>query len=182
MNKSDAKSRTPDFAAILNARAELHQLLGQVITVISAVPRYRHHPIGDLASMIIDPLLRGRLSTARPQSLQEQANSPGGLNGLIIWATVSDAVDAKIQTQIEAEVFPVRLIGDDWKSGQRLWVLDVIAPTPELAKRMLIEFRGSMASAQVSLHPHLMRLFDRDFLETIACVRDDVQSPQRTLN
>lgn len=182
MNHSETKSRSPDFAAILNARAELHQLLGQVITVISAVPRYRHHPIADLTHMVIDPLLRGRLSTAIPQSLQEQANSPGGLNGLIIWATVSDTVDAKIRTQIEAEVFPVRLVGDDWKSGQRLWILDVIAPTPELAKTMLIKFRETMASVQVSLHPHLMRLFDRDFLATIALVRDDKQSSQRTLN
>lgn len=182
MNHSDVKSRISDYAAIAKSRAELHQLLGQVITVLSAVPRYRHHPIADLTHMVIDPLLRGRLSTAIPQSLEEQAQSPGGLSGIIIWATVSDAVDAKIRTQIEAEVFPVRLIGNDWACGQRLWIFDVIAPTAELAKSMLIKFRQSTVNTQAAFHPHLMRLFDPDFMAIVGEGRKEAPPYPRTLN
>jgi len=182
MDQSDIKYIAPDFAAILNARGELHQLLGQVIMIISAVPRYRLHPIADLTAMVIDPLLRGRLSTATPQSSQERASAPGGLNGLVIWATVSDAVDTKIRTQIEADVFPIRLIGDEWNSGQHFWILDVIAPTPQLAKTILVQFRASMAATLVSLHPHMTRLFDNDFLATLALLHTEAPDTKRVLN
>lgn len=181
MSVSGGKPTSSNIEAILKARSEAHQLLGQIITVLSAVPRYRVHPIADLTHIVIEPLLRGRLSTVKPKLLEEQANSPGGLSGIIIWATVSETVNSKIRTQIEAEVFPTRLIGEEWTSGQHLWFLDVIAPTAELAKTMLLQFRQSTASTTVSIHPHLMRLFDAEFMAALSG-HPNTGTPRRVLN
>ncbi|MFB9910357.1 toxin-activating lysine-acyltransferase [Rhizobium paknamense] len=56
---------------------------------------------------------------------------------LATWATVSDELEAKIREQIKAAVFPVRLKSADWRSGDKVWLLDVIAPSRELATMVL---------------------------------------------
>lgn len=41
--------------------------------------------------------------------------------------------DAKIAEQTKTGVFPIRLKPDDWTSGEIVWLLDVIAPSREMA-------------------------------------------------
>ena len=182
MSKFNDKPSRRTIQSTLEARAEIHQLLGQIITVLITVPRYHAHPISDLVEMIIDPLMRGRLLTARPKSLFDQASVPGGLSGLVIWATVSEHVNTKLLEQIEADAFPIRLTGDEWRSGDRLWILDVVAPTVDLAKSILLQFRQSKSVSEVSLHPHLARLFDPGFLSLIVPAYRDLPKDSKTLN
>jgi cytolysin-activating lysine-acyltransferase len=54
---------------------------------------------------------------------------------------MSDAVDVKIREQVRAGVFPVRLTGEEWTSGETAWLLDVIAPSQRVATAVLANFR-----------------------------------------
>jgi hemolysin-activating ACP:hemolysin acyltransferase len=50
-------------------------------------------------------------------------------------------VDAKITEQVKAGVFPVRLANEDWTSGDKVWLLDVIAGDRKAATAVLANFR-----------------------------------------
>ena len=60
---------------------------------------------------------------------------------MAIWASASEAVDAKLREQIKAGVFPLRLQAEDWTSGSINWLLDVIAPNRRLATAVITNFR-----------------------------------------
>jgi cytolysin-activating lysine-acyltransferase len=70
-----------------------------------------------------------------------------------IWASVSEAVDAKIHEQVKAGVFPVRLQADDWASGKINWLLDVFAPTPQLVTAVVSNFRQVTKGDDLRVHP-----------------------------
>jgi cytolysin-activating lysine-acyltransferase len=69
------------------------------------LPRYRHQRLADLAHLFVTPLMHGRVAIAH-----KAAKAPGAAAGAVdetvigiaVWATVSDAVDAKITEQIKA--------------------------------------------------------------------------------
>lgn len=84
--------------------------------------------------MVVDPLIHGRLLFAVTKPQREQVLFPGGQTGMIVWASVSDRVHAMLEAGISAAVFPVGLIGDDWNSGEKIWIFDVIVPTEAMGK------------------------------------------------
>ncbi|WP_312862851.1 toxin-activating lysine-acyltransferase [Rhizobium sp. BK591] len=83
---------------------------------------------------------------------------------MAVWASVSIEVDGRISEQAKAGVFPVRLKPEDWKSGDTVWLLDVIAPTRELATMMLTNFHQVAKRADIKIHPMVAHLVDRDVL------------------
>ena len=87
--------------------------------------------------------------------------------GIAIWATVSDAVDAKISEQIKAGAFPVRLGADDWVSGNNVWLLDVVAADRQQSTSVLANFRQLAGERPVRIHPVVARLIDPDVLEKL---------------
>jgi cytolysin-activating lysine-acyltransferase len=94
-------------------RQRINAAVGQVALAMSAVPRYRQLPIGDLQALVLDPLIRNKIAIATAQT-PDGVESPAGISGgaiagIAIWASVSDAVDAKIREQIAAGMFPVRI-------------------------------------------------------------------------
>lgn len=135
------------------ARDRLHSALGQIVLALSTVPRYRHITFAELQSLVVEPLLRNRIAVASlPLAKDGQAESMG-LAGLAIWASVSDEVDARIREQASSGVFPVRLKAEDWASGDRIWVLDVIAPTRATASTVLANLRKVTKQDDFSIHP-----------------------------
>jgi cytolysin-activating lysine-acyltransferase len=104
----------------LRHAVQLH--FGQVVLATMNLPRYRHQTLADLAHLFVAPLMRDRVAIARkPWQAPDGSAVPDDetVVGIAFWATVSDAVDAKITEQIKAGVFPVRLGPDDWVSGRR---------------------------------------------------------------
>jgi cytolysin-activating lysine-acyltransferase len=127
-------------------------------------------PIGDLTSLILDPLLRDRIAIASPVSADVKANE-ADIAGIAIWASVSESVSAKITEQVQAGVFPIRLLPDDWTSGKINWLLDVIAPNAQLATTVVVNFRQVTNDSELRIHPIVSKLIDPEMLKSSQNIR-----------
>jgi len=156
---------TPEMRAkIGELRNRVRLNLGQVVLAMMNLPRYRHQTLGDLTHLVLDPMMRDRISVAR-RGVEGQPAADEDVAGIAIWASVSEAVDGKITEQVKAGVFPVRLANEDWASGDRVWLLDVIAGDRQAATAVLANFRQLSGERDVRIHPIVARLVDKEILE-----------------
>ncbi|MCO6181020.1 toxin-activating lysine-acyltransferase [Ciceribacter sp. RN22] len=148
----------PDDLKVVTAtriRQEFQARVGQIATVLSVSPRYEHMKVADLWRLVIEPLARGRIFVTVPEAPEDALRCPGGLTGILMWASVSPEVAEKLRSQVQAHQFPTILDANDWASGDLLWVLDVIAPTKEMATAMLAKFRRETVGKTVVTHPNI---------------------------
>lgn len=155
---------TPGMRAeIAKFRQAIQLSVGQVVLATMNLPRYRHQTMADLTSLFVAPLMRDRVAIARKVSKAPEGMAGADeetVVGIALWATVSDAVDAKITEQIKAGVFPVRLGPDDWASGETVWLLDVVAHDRQQATSVLANFRQLVGARSVKIAPLVARLID----------------------
>lgn len=135
------------------ARHNMYAALGQIVLALSKVPRYRHSTLAELELLVVEPLLRNRIAVASLPAAKDGKGKTVGLAGLAIWASVSDEADARIREQASSGVFPVRLRAEDWASGDKIWVLDVIAPTRAIASTVLANLRKVTRQDDFSIYP-----------------------------
>jgi hypothetical protein len=109
-------------------------------------------------------MMRDRLAIAH-RTVDGKPQGEEDVAGIAIWASVSDSVDAKITEQVKAGVFPVRLANEDWVSGDKVWLLDVIAGDRKAATAVLANFRQLSGERAVKIHPLVARLMDAEILE-----------------
>ena len=98
--------------------------------------------------------------------------------GIAIWASVSDAVDAKIREQIAAGVFPVRLKADEWTSGDTHWLLDVVAPSPDAAVSVIGNFRQVAKAERLNIHPLVVRSLPDEAAERLRAAQATAEKEQ----
>jgi cytolysin-activating lysine-acyltransferase len=114
----------PSAAAPRNPASDA--VLGQVVWLMMNMPQYRHVFLADLEWMVLPPILLNqyRLFTAGNRVVAFAA-----------WAHLSAEVEARLQGPNP------RLAPADWKSGDRLWLIDLHAPfgQQELALKELRE-------------------------------------------
>jgi cytolysin-activating lysine-acyltransferase len=91
----------------------LAQVLGEVVWLMSQSATHKGFLVSDLEWMVMTPMLLGqfRLFYEREKPI-----------GVVLWGFVNDEVEARLLTG------NARLRPGDWKSGERLWVTDIIAP------------------------------------------------------
>jgi cytolysin-activating lysine-acyltransferase len=154
------------------ARGHVQRTFGQVSLVMMATPRYRHLSIADLQSLVLDPLVRGRIAIAQPANDEGAENNT--LAGVAIWASVSPEIDMVIREQITARTFPTRLKPDDWRSGDINWLLDVIAPTPRLSSAVVANFAQVANMGEIRIHPRVAETIDPELLKKMR--RDSAQA------
>jgi cytolysin-activating lysine-acyltransferase len=155
-------------AKIAEIREKIHLSVGQIVLLMANSPRYRSQTLADLSHLVLEPLLRDRIAIATVRTKDiETSTSAETLAGVAIWASVSDVVDAKIREQIGGGSFPIRLGTDDWVSGDRLWLLDVVAADKKLATAVLANFSQVAGDRPVSIHPIVGRSVDAALLETL---------------
>lgn len=149
-------------------RSKIHLSIGQIVLLMINLPRYRNQTLADLSHLVLEPLLRDRISiaTARPKDSDEDSEAET-LAGVAIWASVSDAVDAKIREQISGGSFPVRLNTNDWASGDKLWLLDIVAADRKLATAVLANFRQVAGDRPVNIHPIVSRSVEPELLKKL---------------
>ncbi|MDX8503312.1 toxin-activating lysine-acyltransferase [Mesorhizobium sp. VK4C] len=146
-------------------RSKLATAFSQVTMALMATPRYRNLSIPDLEWLVLEPLLRDRIAIASAKPPSD--GSEGPMVGFAVWAKVSEVVSAKIEEQIRAGSFPVRLKSGDWDSGDTVWLLDVVAANRALATSVLVNFGKIAKSASVRIHPMIRQLVDREILEKL---------------
>ena len=159
-----AKDRVlnPEMLAQITAfKTRIQASVGEVVLAMVNLPRYRSQTLADVVHLVVEPMIRDRIAVAKAGGegkVEETA-------GIAIWASVSDAVDAKIREQIQARVFPVRLKAEDWNSGETIWLLDVIASSQKVATAVLANFKQVVKDKPIRIHPLVGQLVDPAVLE-----------------
>lgn len=154
---------------IFELRASLRENFGKAVMALMMVPRYRSQMLSDLQHLVLDPMLKDRMAFAYPGK-SDQALAPD-MSGFAIWANVSEEVDARIREQIANGVFPLRLKPEDWNSGTKNWLLDVVAPDPATVRSVIANFRQVIKDGELHLHPLISRLVDAETLEKMGARR-----------
>lgn len=153
-------SNPETLAKIAEVRTKVRENFGTIAMAMMALSRYRHNSISDLQHLVLEPLLLERVALAF---------SPNGdatdVAGMAFWASVSEDVDKKIQEQIRAGVFPIRLKADEWNSGKINWLFDVISPDQITTARVLANFKQVVKDGDLRLHPLIGRLVDAETLK-----------------
>jgi cytolysin-activating lysine-acyltransferase len=98
-------------------------MLGELTWLMSQSPTHKHFTIGDLEWLVM------------PAVLLEQFRVFHGDKhplGFALWAYLSEDAEKKLNDAVMAGQ-GARLRPDEWKSGGRLWLVDLVAPfaTPE---------------------------------------------------
>lgn len=120
-NGTDLAPRQTDEAmqgrrAIMNSS----MALAQVVKLMMQSPNHRHFSISDLEWMVLPALSTGQLAMAETKPDQAGFRQP---LAVLFWASVSPEIDQRLSANLDA---PVRLSPDEWRSGDILWVTDMI--------------------------------------------------------
>jgi cytolysin-activating lysine-acyltransferase len=154
--KSPAPSGTPRTVA---------EALGQIVWLLSQSPQHRELRIKDLEWSFMPAVLveQFRIFRFGPlpglEGVDLRALAPAGLSkdaleqvplGVAIWAKLSEAAEAKLERG-------ERLSMEDWKSGDRVWLVELIAPFAnaqnKLAEAMLLDLmQGPFKDVAFHLH------------------------------
>jgi len=131
------------------------EALGQVVWLLSQSPLHREMKLKDLEWSFMPAILNEQFRIFRfgPLPVIEGAEPMGdfalkGLSkegieqlplGIAIWASVSEAVEAKLDRG-------EHLDAQDWRSGDRLWLVEFVTPfaTPgnKLGEAMMLDLMG----------------------------------------
>ena len=166
MNGTAAEGRRPSpemMEKLAEMRGRLQLKVGQVVLAMMNLPRYRHLTLADLNQFVLDPLMADRVAIASTRD----EDGHEALAGIAIWAGVSDEVDAKIAEQVKAGLFPIRLSSEDWASGDKVWLLDVVAANRKAATAVLANFRQIAGDRGVRIHPIVARSVDPALIERL---------------
>lgn len=140
------------------------EALGQIVWLFSQSPLHRHLKIADLEWSVMPAVLleQFRVFSFGPlpglEDVKPEEFLPGftreGLEqmplGVAFWGMLSEEAEERLERG-------ERLQNDDWNSGDRLWLLELIAPfsTPEnkLTEVMLLDLvNGPFRGRRFSLH------------------------------
>lgn len=104
---------TTGEAAPSQAAASLDAVLGHVVWLMLKMPIYRHVFLSDLEWMVLPPIVLNQYRLFR---------AGNRVVAFAAWGSLSEAAEARLQ-----EANP-RLAPADWKSGDRLWLVNLFAP------------------------------------------------------
>lgn len=152
--------------------------LGEIVLLFAGVNRYGHQPLSEIHRLCIAPMMRDRIAIAKSGSPDgDKTGETASLLGLALWANVSKEIDAKITEQVREGVFPVKMASADWNSGDIIWLLDVVAPSREISKRVLGNFRSvlkaqniDLPDGQIKIHPVIKRTIGEEALTAMGAV------------
>lgn len=94
--------------------------LAQIVKLMLQSPNHRHFSLSDLEWMVMPALSTGQLAMAETRPDDNGIRQP---LAVLFWASVSLEIDQRLTDNFDA---PVRLRPDDWRSGDILWITDMI--------------------------------------------------------
>ena len=105
-------------------------------------PAHREARLKDLA-LLVSPAVATKQFVVTKVAPQGRADAALPV-GAAFWACVSDEIDARLRA---AEDKPVLLSLEEWKSGDHLWLVDLIASAP-VRKAMLDDLSQRVAKGR----------------------------------
>lgn len=133
------------------AQHTVSHMLGEVTWLLTQIPTHKHVRLADMEWMILPALMleQYRVFRASPSDLaggqgasgaaqvQGSNGARGGAGasqkkqsqpiGYAVWALLSEEAEAKLLAGAETGTGG-RLRPDEWKSGDRLWLVDMVVP------------------------------------------------------
>lgn len=106
-----AKARPDQLLRMAFARAS--QVFGQAVSIFMQSPQHRHLLLSDLEWRVIPPI------ALQQYRLVQHKGAPAGF---ISWALVDEETEQRLQQP------DFRLRPQDWKCGERVWIIDIVAP------------------------------------------------------
>jgi cytolysin-activating lysine-acyltransferase len=102
-----------DRPAPAGAAKKTSEVLGEIVWLMSQSPLHKQLFVSDLEWLVMTPMLlqQFRLFYDKQKPV-----------GVVFWATVSEEVEARLAAGTN------RMRPQDWKSGDRLWVVEAITP------------------------------------------------------
>jgi cytolysin-activating lysine-acyltransferase len=94
--------------------------LAQIVTLMLQSANHRQVSLSDLEWMVLPPLMLGQIAMAETRPSESGWRQP---ITVMFWASVSKEVDQRICANLSA---PIRLRPDEWRSGDILWIADMI--------------------------------------------------------
>jgi cytolysin-activating lysine-acyltransferase len=113
--------------------------LGQVVWLMMNTPAFRHMFLADLEWMVLPPILLGQFR------IMYDGGKPVAFAA---WGYLSEEAEARLQQPNP------RLQPNDWKSGDRLWLVSVIAPFGHGEKMLEDVRRTALAGKSFKFHRH----------------------------
>ena len=105
-------------------------VLGNIVSVMMHTPGFAGYSVGDLRWLVVPAVATGQYSLA-----QGRVKATGELRtvGVLLWASVADAVDARLMTDPQTAI---RLSPDEWLGGNNLWVVEGIGERGVIAQQI----------------------------------------------
>jgi cytolysin-activating lysine-acyltransferase len=103
---------------------------GEIVTVLMRTQEHRGKPLSDLEWLAVPAVTTGQFALAEAQSKTNGMMAPVGL---ILWASVSAEVDARLRANLASGL---TLRPEEWKSGDILWVVEAVGE-PKILQAML---------------------------------------------
>lgn len=103
---------------------------GEMVWLLSQSPLHRHLFLSDLEWVLMPPMLLGQHRLWRTP-----AQMPAGF---AVWAFLSEDVARRMETGAASRLRP-----DEWRSGDKPWLLDIVAPSGG-SNEMLAELKRTV--------------------------------------
>lgn len=120
---TDIKTETAAQAAFEQAKTGLAKLpiLGPALWLYARDPMKKYMFLGDIDWAVLPPVVLD----------QCQLYTRNGLPyAFVTWALVNDQIDARLRSA-QAKIAP-----HEWKSGEHVWIIDVIAPFGQMEETL----------------------------------------------
>ncbi len=116
-----------DGAAAAQSKAEaikptVSHVLGEVVWLMTQSPQYKHFALADLEWMVMPPILLNQFRIFRDKT--------GKPAGAAFWAFLGEDSEKRL------EEGPARLRPDEWKSGEQMWLVNLLAPFATAENKM----------------------------------------------
>ncbi len=118
---AEAAYQSPFTKEAPNGSAQtVSQVLGEIVWLMSTSPIHKQFFISDLEWLVMTPVILQQFR----MFYQNASEAQGGQRpiGVVLWARVSEDVEQMLERGT------LKMRPHDWKSGDRLWVVEVIAP------------------------------------------------------
>jgi len=93
-------------------------MLGEMVWVCSQSPIYKNLKIADIEWLLMPPMLLEQYRVFHNDATPV---------GFALWAHLSEDVEKRMNESMEKGE-PVRLTPQEWKSGERLWLIEMVIP------------------------------------------------------
>ena len=74
----------------------------------------------------------------------------------------------------------MRLKPDDWTSGKINWLLDLVAPSPQLATAVIANFKQVIKEGELRIHPLVSSLLDAETLKKMGVATAPGRTVEKT--